>query len=66
MKMQFSMPEQVYIVHRKKKLFDIPVHSRDVTYQTLPGRESLHHILTINVPDVYMGRYEVVLRGDYP
>ncbi len=23
-------------------------------------------ILTINVPVVYMGRYEVVLRGDYP
>ncbi len=22
-----------------KKLFDIPVPSRDVTYQTLPGRE---------------------------
>jgi hypothetical protein len=22
--------------------------------------------LTINVPVVYMGRYEVVLRGDYP
>jgi hypothetical protein len=25
--------------HRKKKLFDIPVPSRDVTFQTLPGRE---------------------------
>jgi hypothetical protein len=24
------------------------------------------YILTINVPVVYMGRYEVVLRGDYP
>jgi hypothetical protein len=23
-------------------------------------------ILTINAPVVYMGRYEVVLRGDYP
>jgi hypothetical protein len=23
-------------------------------------------LLTINVPVVYMGRYEVVLRGDYP
>ncbi len=23
-------------------------------------------ILTINVPVVYMGRYKVVLRGDYP
>jgi hypothetical protein len=23
-------------------------------------------VLTINVPVVYMGRYEVVLRGDYP
>jgi hypothetical protein len=23
-------------------------------------------ILTINIPVVYMGRYEVVLRGDYP
>jgi hypothetical protein len=22
--------------------------------------------LTINVPDVYMGRYEVVLREEYP
>ncbi len=22
--------------------------------------------ITINVPVVYMGRYEVVLRGDYP
>ncbi len=25
--------------HTVKKLFDIPVPSRDVTYQTLPGRE---------------------------
>ncbi len=23
-------------------------------------------IITINVPVVYMGRYKVVLRGDYP
>ncbi len=23
-------------------------------------------LITINVPVVYMGRYEVVLRGDYP
>ena len=29
------------------------------TYTVLVG-------LTINVPVVYMGRYEVVLRGDYP
>jgi hypothetical protein len=26
-------------LHRKEKLFDIPVPSRDVTYQTLLGRE---------------------------
>jgi hypothetical protein len=25
-----------------------------------------HETITINVPVVYMGRYEVVLRGDYP
>ncbi len=24
------------------------------------------NLITINVPVVYMGRYEVVLRGDYP
>jgi hypothetical protein len=24
------------------------------------------YVITINVPVVYMGRYEVVLRGDYP
>jgi hypothetical protein len=27
---------------------------------------SLVMVLTINVPVVFMGRYEVVLRGDYP
>jgi hypothetical protein len=27
------------IIHFKKKLFDIPVPCRDVTYQTLPGQE---------------------------
>jgi hypothetical protein len=26
----------------------------------------LDSTITINVPVVYMGRYEVVLRGDYP
>jgi hypothetical protein len=25
--------------HHQKKLFDIPVPSRDVTYQTLPGQD---------------------------
>ncbi len=28
--------------------------------------EQRRYFLTINVPVVYMGRYEVVLRGDYP
>jgi hypothetical protein len=28
-------------------------------------RGILYVFLTINVPDVYMGQYEVVLRGDY-
>jgi hypothetical protein len=27
---------------------------------------SVVDLVTINVPVVYMGRYEVVLRGDYP
>ncbi len=27
---------------------------------------ALADVITINVPVVYMGRYEVVLRGDYP
>jgi hypothetical protein len=27
---------------------------------------ALTHKITINVPVVYMGRYKVVLRGDYP
>ncbi len=27
------------IIHCKKKVSDFPVPSRDVTYQTLPGRE---------------------------
>ncbi len=31
-----------YLVHRKKKVSDIPVPSRDVTYQTLPGREKFN------------------------
>ncbi len=29
-------------------------------------RTALLYSITINVPVVYMGRYEVVLRGDYP
>ncbi len=29
-------------------------------------RDKYDRKLTINVPVVYMGRYEVVLRGDYP
>jgi len=28
-----------YSIYTVKKHFDIPVPSRDVTYQTLPGRE---------------------------
>ncbi len=28
--------------------------------------KQIRKILTINVPVVYMGRYKVVLRGDYP
>ncbi len=31
----------MYSVHRKKALYDIPVPSRDVTYQTLPPIQSL-------------------------
>ncbi len=35
-----------------------------------PSRPSIflvsNYLLTINVPVVYMGRYKVVLRGDYP
>ncbi len=31
----------------KKTLFDIPVPSRDVTYQTLPGRELFHYDVII-------------------
>jgi hypothetical protein len=31
-----------------------------------PLNNSKQAVLTINVPVVYMGRYEVVLRGDYP
>ncbi len=34
-------------------------YSAHQVLKTLPG-------ITINVPGVYMGRYEVVLRGDYP
>jgi hypothetical protein len=29
-------------LHRKKSFLDIPVPSRDVTYQTLPRRENLY------------------------
>jgi hypothetical protein len=36
-----------------------------IAFLTLIGSH-LRYILTINVPVVYMGRYEVVLRGDYP
>jgi hypothetical protein len=37
----YSQVEPFWVgqLHRKKKLIDIPVPSRDVTYQTLPGRE---------------------------
>jgi len=28
-----------HALHREKKLSDIPVPSRDITYHTLPGRE---------------------------
>ncbi len=30
------------------------------------SKRFVHVVLTINVPVVYMGRYKVVLRGDYP
>jgi hypothetical protein len=31
-----------------------------------PGQEAYSTTVTINVPVVYMVRYKVVLRGDYP
>jgi hypothetical protein len=34
-------------ITRNKKLFDIPVPSQDVTYQTLPGQELWRHIWII-------------------
>jgi hypothetical protein len=52
-----------------------PVESSDldekVVLTTTPVRDTSSLViwvesLTINVPVVYMGRYEVVLRGDYP
>jgi hypothetical protein len=37
-------------------------------YQLIDGGSEgwFEGVLTINVPVVYMGRYKVVLRGDYP
>jgi hypothetical protein len=37
-----SMDTTIYL-YRKKKVSDIPVHSRDVTYQTLSGREKFNY-----------------------
>jgi hypothetical protein len=42
----------------------VPVGGRGGAGEGEGARE--RGIVTINVPVVYMGRYEVVLRGDYP
>jgi hypothetical protein len=34
--------------------------------ETTSEKQRIRSLLTINVPVVNMGRYEVVLRGDYP
>ncbi len=43
---------------------------RKITIAALDPMHIIHVFvvqkLTINVPGVYMGRHEVVLRGDYP
>jgi hypothetical protein len=38
----------------------------ELTMFNILNRHVRQTVLTINVPVVYMGRYEVVLRGDYP
>ncbi len=53
------------VVASMKIAFNFENHPRLVDGQLVILFKSLK-ILTINVPVVYMGRYEVVLRGDYP
>ncbi len=48
------------------KLADNTAMESLVDIEDFSGRLECTYKLTINVPVVYMGRYKVVLRGDYP
>jgi hypothetical protein len=57
MKEVFSFPAQLLQSLKASEVIE--------KIQKVPQRKFFTEI-TINVPVVYMGRYKVVLRGDYP
>ncbi len=58
------MESAFYSISNKAQVYK----ATNILYRKSPryNAENLGDGLTINVPVVYMGRYVVVLRGDYP